>query len=186
MQDQGTPKAAGAGDGKQAGHEQVQHRITVLSAMVLRLGRAMLGDSQEVFAARAGADLDVVTGIETETRPAWDVPGPELTPIADALRPVHGEAFWTAVACDLLLTNLLSGDDATAGVAANEILGDPARQQVARKLLLRALGEAANTASLLSTADRALVRNRAAKLAQSRSSDAWVGQEILTIFGGAS
>jgi hypothetical protein len=145
----------------------------------------MLGDSPEVFAARAGADPDLVEAIEKGMYPAWDVPGPELTPIADALRPALGDWFWTAIACDLLLTNLLGGDDVTAGVAADEALGDLTRRQIARRLLQWALNGAGSADPLLPAADRVLIRHRAARLAESRSSGAWVGQEILAAFRGA-
>jgi hypothetical protein len=162
-----------------------EHPVTALSARVLMAGRTMLGDSPEVFAARTGADVDLVEAIEKGTRPAWDVPGPELMPIADALHPAVGDWFWTAVTCDLLLTNLLSGDDLTTGVAAAEAFSDLPLRQLARKLLRWAIrGEGPSPVPLLSVTDRVLVRHRAAQLAESRSSDAWVGEEILTIFGG--
>lgn len=163
-----------------------EHPVTALSARVLMIGRAILGDSPEVFAARAGADPDLVEAIEEGARPAWDVPGPELMPIADVLRPALGDWFWTAVACDLLLTNLLSVDDAAAGVAAEEALGDLARRELARKLLRWAISGAGNAAApLLPVADRVLLRHRAASLAESDSSDAWVGTELLPLFGDA-
>lgn len=162
-----------------------EHPVTALSARVLMAGRTMLGDSPEAFAARAGADVDLVEAIEKGTRPAWDVPGPELTPIADALHPAAGDWFWTAVACDLLLTNLLNGDDLTTGVAAAEVFSDLALRELARKLLRWAIrGEGPNPVPLLSVTDRVMVRRRAAQLAKSRSCDAWVGEEILAIFGG--
>lgn len=162
-----------------------EHPVTVLSARVLMAGRTMLGDSPEVFAARAGADLGLIEAIEKGTRPAWDVPGPELTPIADGLHPGLDDWFWTAVACDLLLTNLLSGDDLTTGVAAAEVFSDLPLRRLARKLLRWAIrGEGPGAVPLLSVTDRVLVRRRSAQLTESRSSDAWVGEEILTIFGG--
>lgn len=163
-----------------------EHPVTALSARVLMIGRAILGDSPEVFAARAGADPDLVEAIEEGARPAWDVPGPELMPIADVLRPALGDWFWTAVACDLLLTNLLSVDDAAAGVAAEEALGDLVRRELARKLLRWAISGAGNAAApLLPVTDRVLLRHRAARLAESNSSDAWVGAELLPLFGDA-
>lgn len=185
MQDQPTT-ATTRHTGAACGDEVPEHPVTALSARVLLAGRAMLGDSPEVFAARAGADPDLVEAIENGTRPAWDVPGPQLMPIADALRPALGDWFWTAIACDLLLTNLLGGDTVTTGVAAEEAMGDLSRREMARKLLQLAIGGPGNaTAPLLPVADRVLVRHRAARLAESSSSDAWIGQEILTIVGGA-
>ena len=181
MRDQGTTAAAWRTE--TARDDRPQHPVTVLSARVLLAGRAMLGDSPEVFAARVGADPDLVEAIEKGTRPAWDVPGPELAPITEVLRPALGEWFWTAIACDLLLTNLLSGDDVTTGVAADEALGDLNQRQVARRLLRWALGGAGNAAPLLPTADRVLIRHRAARLAESRSPVARVGAEILAAFG---
>ena len=163
-----------------------EHPVTALSARMLMIGRSVLGDSPEVFAARAGADPDLIEAIETGARPAWDVPGPELMPIADVLRPACGDWFWTAVACDLLLTNLLSVDDAAAGVAAEEALGDLARRELALKLLRWAISGAGRGASpLLPVTDRVLLRHRAARLAESNSSDAWVGTELLPLFGDA-
>lgn len=181
MRDQSTTAATWRTE--TARDDRPQHPVTVLSARVLLAGRAMLGDSPEVFAARAGADPDLVEAIEKGTRPAWDVPGPELAPITEVLRPVLGEWLWTAIACDLLLTNLLSGDDVTAGVAADEALGDLNQRQAARKLLRWALGGAENAAPLLPAADRVLIRHRAARLAESRPSVARVGAEILAAFG---
>ena len=163
-----------------------EHPVTALSARMLMLGRAILGDNPEVFAARAGANLDLVGAIEEGTRPAWDIPGPELMPIADALHPVLGDWFWTAVACDLLLTNLLSAEDATAGVAAEEALGDLARRELARKLLRWAISGAGKApVPLLPTAVRVSLRHRAARLAESDSPDAWVGTALLPLFEDA-
>lgn len=185
MQDKRTTVAAWL-TATAGGYEQPEHPVTVLSARVLLAGRAMLGDSREVFAARAGTDPDLVEAIEKGIYPAWDVPGPVLNPIADVLRPALGDWFWTAVACDLLLTNLLSGDDVTTGVAAEEALGDLTRRQLALTLLRWAIsGPGGTVAPLLPAADRVQVRHRAAELAESHSSDAWVGQEILSVFGSA-
>jgi hypothetical protein len=168
------------------GDDMPPRQVTVISAMVLRHGRAALGDSPEVFAARAGVSPDLVAGIEDGSRPAWGTPGPQLVSIADALRPVDHEWFWTATACDLLLTNLLSHDDVTAGVAAEEAMGDVARREIARKLLRRAISGAGSAAvPLLPVADRVLLRHRAARLAESNSPDGWVGAELLPLFGDA-
>lgn len=182
MQNQTTTAAWHAGAGRDGFPERP---VTVLSARVLMAGRALLGDSPEVFAARAGSDPGLVEAIEKGTRPAWDVPGPELAPIVDVLSPALGDWFWTAVACDLLLTSLLSGDDPAAGIAAREALGDLARRQLARTLLRWAVGGAKPAAPLLPVADRVLARHRAARLAESESSDAWIGAELLPLFGGA-
>ncbi len=160
--------------------------MTALSAWMLQAGRRALGDGQEVFAAKAGVSLDLVARIEDGSRPAWDVPGPELFPLVNTLDPGHGEAFWTAMSCDLLLTNLLSGDDVTAGVAAEEALSDPARRELARLLLRCAMrGSGDSDSPLLGTAERELLRKRAVEVAGSLTPCAWVGAEILAAFGGA-
>jgi hypothetical protein len=182
MQDQGTALAAGAVNGGQAGGDKrPEHPVTVISSAVLRAGRAVLGDSREMFAARARVSVELVVGIEDGTRRAWDLPGPQMTAVMDALDPETGENFWTATSCDLLLTDVLSGD--WAGVAASDALTDPAQIEAARMLLRWAVqGTAGYGSPLLSGAERDLLRVRAAELAASGTGDAWVGAHLLALF----
>src|SRR5579863_1051977 len=113
------------------GHHS-EHPVTVLSAVVLRLTRHGMGESQSSFAARAGVAPDAVHGAEDGTCPAWALPYFEFTALADAVsvwwpRP----AFETAVACDLLLSCVLDGDL----VFATDVLA--AETQDLAKALLR-------------------------------------------------
>lgn len=98
--------------------------VTVISAAVLHTGRQVLG---EAFAARAGAALDLATGVEAGTRTLWDAPGPPVNALAHALGPDLGEMLWTATVCDLLLANVLGGDHEGAGIVATDVLRSPAQ-----------------------------------------------------------
>jgi hypothetical protein len=174
MRDEGTAALVA-----ESAEELPLHPVTVLSALVLRVGREALGDGPEVFAVRAGVNIDLVAKIEGGAIPAWDVPGPSLSQMADALVQVQGEALWTAVACDLLLTSVLSGDRVTAAVAYAEALGDPPRR--ADVLLSWALRGQAGGAPLLSAADLERLKVAAAELAKSDTRDAWVGKHLLEL-----
>jgi hypothetical protein len=171
----------------------------VLSAAVLVAARAAYGDDRADLAARAGLDIHVVAGAEGGTRPAWALPYLEFMAIADAVAAPHPswrELFETAAACDLLVTCLLDGDQALA----TDVLADDDTRDITVALLRWAITgdhrsvqragltpwEHADQPSgqLLNDEQRALLRRRAAALARSCSPDAWVGAEILAIFGG--
>ena len=113
-----------------------------------------------------------------------------------APHPAWRELFETATACDLLMTCLLDEDQAMA----TDVLADDDTRDTTVALLRWAItgdsrsiqragltpGEPANRLSgrMLNDEQRALLRQRAAALARSSSPDAWVGAEILAIFGG--
>ena len=141
----------------------------------------------------------MVDGAEDGTRPAWASPYPEFMALADAVAAPHSswrELFETAAACDLLVTCLLDGDQAMA----TDVLADDDTRDTTVALLRWAitgdsrsvqragltLCERGNEPSgrLLGGEQRALLRQRAAALARSSSPDAWVGAEILAVFGG--
>jgi hypothetical protein len=178
--------------------------VTVLSAAVLVAARTGCRDNRADFAARAQLSLHVVEGAEDGTRPAWELPYAEFMALADAVAASHPpwrDLFETAAACDLLVTCLLDGDQAMA----TDVLADDDTRDVTVTLLRWAITgdcQAAHNAGfvlpqgpspepckhsgrLLSDAQRTLLRQRAAALARSCSPDAWVGAEILAIFGGA-
>lgn len=184
MHDQVTVQATGAVNGGQAGEDgEYECPVSVLSAIVAAAGRQALAESREQFATRAGVGPELVAGIEDGTRPAWDVPGPQFTAIAGALGPGLGEKLWTATSCDLVLTDVLSGD--WAGVAAADALTDPAQIEAARMLLAWAVrGTRDGGAPLLADPERELLRQKAAELAASGTPDAWVGAHLLALFAG--
>jgi hypothetical protein len=173
--------------------------VAVLSAAVLLAARAAYGEDQADLAARAGLDVHVVNGAEDGTRPAWALAYPEIMAVAEAVAAPHPswrELFETAAACDLLVTCLLDGDQAMA----TDVLADDDTRETTVALLRWAITgdsryvqlagltpcERADGPSgrLLNDEQRALLRQRAARLARSCSPDAWVGAEILAIFGG--
>ena len=173
--------------------------MAVLSAAVLVAARAAYGEDRADLAARAGLDVHVVDGAESGTRPAWALPYPEFMAIADAVAAPHPswrELFETAAACDLLMTCLLDGDQAMA----TDVLADDDTRDTTVALLRWAItGDSRSvqragltpweradgpSGRLLNDEQRALLRQRAAALARSSSPDAWVGAEILAIFGG--
>jgi hypothetical protein len=119
--------------------------------------------------------------------------------IAEAVAAPHPswrELFETAAACDLLMTCLLDGDLA---MATDVLADDDTRDSTVALLRWAITGECRSVRSarltpweraagpsgrLLNDEQRALLRQRAAVLARSSSLDAWVGAEILAIFGG--
>ena len=178
--------------------------VTALSAAVLMAARTRCHENRADFAARAQLSFHVVEGAEDGTRPAWELPYAEFMTLADAVAascPSWGELFETAAACDLLVTCLLDGDQAMA----TDALADDDTRDVTVALLrwvisgesqasqdtgfappqVSSSGECEHSGHLLSDAQRTLLRQRAAALARSCSPDAWVGAEILAIFGGA-
>jgi hypothetical protein len=177
--------------------------VTVLSAAVLVAARTGCHENRADFAARAQLTFHVVEGAEDGTRPAWELPYAEFMALADAVAasyPSWHDLFETAAACDLLITCLLDGDQAMA----TDVLADDGTRDVTVALLRWAItgdsqaarntglvppqvpfpGEGEHSGHLLSDAQRKLLRQRAAALARSCSPDAWVGAEILAIFGG--
>jgi hypothetical protein len=173
--------------------------VAVLSAAVLVAARAAYGEDRAGLAARAGLDIHVVDDAEDGTRPAWALPYPEFMALAEALAAPHPswrELFETAAACDLLMTCLLDGDQAMA----TDVLADDDTRDTTVALLRWAItGDSRSvqraglipweradgpSGRLLNDEQRALLRQRAAALARSCSPDAWVGAEILAIFGG--
>ena len=141
----------------------------------------------------------MVDGAEDGTRPAWALPYPEFMAVAEAVAAPHPswrELFETAAACDLLMTCLLDGDQAMA----TDVLADDDTRDTTVALLRWAItGDSRSvqragltsweradgpSGRLLNDEQRALLRQRAAALARSCSPDAWVGAEILAIFGG--
>jgi hypothetical protein len=173
--------------------------VAVLSAAVLIAARAAYSEDRKDLAARAGLDVHAVDGVENGTRPAWTMPYPEFMAIAEAVAAPHPswrELFETAAACDLLMTCLLDGDQAMA----TDVLADDDTRDTTVALLRWAITgnsrhvqhagltpwQRADGSSdrLLDNEQRTLLRQRAAALARSSSPDAWVGAEILAIFGG--
>lgn len=177
--------------------------VTVLSAAVLMATRTRCHENRTDFAVRTQLSFHVVEGAEDGTRPAWELPYAEFMALADAVAasdPSWRDLFETAAACDLLVTCLLDGDQAMA----TDVLADDDTRDVTVALLRWAITGDFQTAQntgfvpprvpspeacehsghLLSDAQRTLLRQRAAALARSSSPDAWVGAEILAIFGG--
>ena len=173
--------------------------VAVLSAAVLVAARAAYGEDRADLATRAGLDVHVVDSAEDGTRPAWALPYPEFMAVAEAVAAPHPswrELFETAAACDLLMTCLLDGDQAMA----TDVLADDDTRDTTVALLRWAItGDSRSvqragltsweradgpSGRLLNDEQRALLRQRAAALARSCSPDAWVGAEILAIFGG--
>jgi hypothetical protein len=178
--------------------------VTVLSAAVLMAARTRCHENRADFSARAQLSVQVVEGAEDGTHPAWELQYAEFMALADAVGsacPSWRELFETAAACDLLATCLLDGDQAMA----TDVLADDDTRDVTVALLrwvitgesqaAQSTGlvppqvplpeECEHSGHLLSFAQRTLLRQRAAALARSCSPDAWVGAEILAIFGGA-
>lgn len=173
--------------------------VAVLSAAVLVAARAAYGEDRADLAARAGLGVHVIDGAEDGTGPAWSLPYPEFMALADAMAAPHSswrELFETAAACDLLMTCLLDGDQAMA----TDVLADDDTRDMTVALLRWAItGDSGSvqraaittweradgpSGRLLNDEQRALLRRRAATLARSSSPDAWVGAEVLGIFGG--
>jgi hypothetical protein len=171
--------------GARGGPAAGEHRVAVLSAAVLRAARTEHGESRAGLAARAGLARRVVDGAEDGTRPAWALPYEQFTALAGALTtldPRLHAMFETAAACDLLLTNVLAGDQ----VMATDVLTDPGTRDLAAGLLGWAVTGApgcGHAGQRLSRAPLALLRDRAAALAASGSADAWVGGQILAVIG---
>ena len=180
-------------------HTADSRPVAALSAAVLVAARAGCGEDRAELAARAGLGVHVVDGAEDRTDPAWSLAYPEFMALADALAAPHSswrELFETAAACDLLLTCLLDGDQAMAtDVLADDdtrdttvallrwaITGDSRSVQRAGLALCERVDEPSGR--LLGGEQRAFLRQRAAALARSSSPDAWVGAEILAVFGG--
>jgi hypothetical protein len=173
--------------------------VAALSAAVLVTARAAYGEDRADLAARAGLGVHVVEGAEAGTRPAWELPYAEFMALADAVAVPHSswrDLFETAAACDLLITCLLDGDQAMA----TDVLSDDDTRDMTVTLLRWAITGDSRSAQraglipcerrngpageLLSDVQRTLLRQRAAALARSPSPDAWVGAEILAVFGG--
>ncbi len=120
----------------------------------------------------------------------WALPYAEFVALADAvsvLNPWLREWFETAAACDLLLSCVMNGDR----VLAADVLADPGSRYLAKKLLRWAITGMLPTrpyahSPLLSDAQVALLRDRAAVLASSGSPDAWAAEEILSAGRGGA
>jgi hypothetical protein len=172
--------------------------VAALSAAVLVTARIAYGEDRADLAARTRLAVHVVDGVESGTRPAWALPYPEFMAIAEAVAAPHPswrELFETAAACDLLMTCLLDGDQAMA----TDVLADDDTRDTTVALLRWAItGDSRSvqragltpweradgpSGRLLNDEQRAPLRQRAAALARSSSPDAWVGAEILAIFG---
>ena len=173
--------------------------VAALSAAVLTAARAAYGEDRAELATRAGLAVRVIDGAEDGTDPAWSLAYPDFMALADALAAPHSswrELFETAAACDLLVTCLLDGDQAMA----TDVLADDDTRDTTVALLRWAItGDSRSVQSagltlsergdepsgrLLGGDQRTLLRQRAAALARSSSPDAWVGAEILAVFGG--
>jgi hypothetical protein len=173
--------------------------VTVLSAAVLMAARTRCHENRADFAARAQLSFHVVEGAEDGTRPAWELPYAEFMALTDAVAascPSWRELFETAAACDLLVTCLLDGDQA---MATDVLTDDDTRDTTVALLRWAITGDCRSvqraglalcergdepSGRLLGGEQRALLRQRAAALARSSSPDAWVGAEILAVFGG--
>jgi hypothetical protein len=173
--------------------------VAALSAAVLVTARAAYGEDRADLAARAGLGVHVVEGAEDGTRPAWELPYAEFIALADAVAVPHPswrELFETAAACDLLVTCLLDGDQA---MATDVLVDDDTRDTTVALLRWAITGDSRSVqragfipcerrdgpaGGLLSDVQRTLLRKRAAVLARSCSPDAWVGAEIVAVFGG--
>jgi hypothetical protein len=174
-------------------------QVAVLSAAVLAAARAAYREDRADLATRAGLGVHVIDGAEDGTDPAWGLPYPEFMALADAMAAPHPswrELFETAAACDLLMTCLLDGDQAMA----TDVLADDDTRDTTVALLRWAItGDSRSVqraglalcergdgppVRLLDGEQRALLRQRAAALVLSNSPDAWVGAEILAVFGG--
>jgi hypothetical protein len=158
------------------------HPVAVLSSAVLQAGRRARHEDQASFAARARVAVEVVTGAEDGTQPAWALPYEEFAALAEAVAAACPRSmFETASACDLLLSCVLDGDQ----VLATDVLVEPSSQALSRALLrLVVTGEA--DAELLGIEHArlpddlvVLLHDRVRTLAGSGWSDAWAGAEIL-------
>jgi hypothetical protein len=148
--------------------ETIAHHIAVLSAALLRAVMTTYGENNESFATRAGVATTVIAAAVDGTSPAWTLPYDEFTALADAVATLWPCAlFETVTACDLLLTNIVNGDQ----YLATDVLTDPSSQHLARALLQTA-------EAMLPRSLQDLLRDRTAELADSSSPDAWVGQQI--------
>lgn len=165
--------------------------VAVLSAAVLRAARQRFTNSRTDLAVRAGVPPEVVAGAEDGTRPAWALSFFDFIALTGAVArigPGLRGVFETAAACDLLLSCVLDGDL----TLTTDVLRDPGSSGLARALLrLAVTGELRSDLAarkpaglpeghpLLSSAQVALLGDRAVALAVSGSPDAWVGVEIL-------
>jgi len=78
----------------------------------------------------------VVAGAARGICPAWALPYADFTALADAASAVWpGEVFETAVACDLLVSCVLDGEQ----VMATDVLAQPGSRGLARALLRLAI-----------------------------------------------
>ena len=108
--------------------------VVALSGAVLRAARVGYGESREDFAARAGAGLRAVEDVEDGTLPVWDLPYATFTALGEAvsaLNPSLRTVFETAAACDLVLTCVMSGDQAFS----TDVLADDDTRDLAVGLL---------------------------------------------------
>lgn len=164
-----------------------EHRVSALSAALLRAVMNTYGDNHEGFALRAGVLVEVVAEAIAGTCPAWALPYDEFTALAGAVADLWPCAvFETAAACDLLLSCVLNGDQ----FLATDVLTEPSSQGLARALLKLAItSEPASETreardALLPEHLLPLLSERAAALADSESPDSWVDAEILVTRSG--
>ena len=154
--------------------DAAEHSIAVLSAALLQAVMTTYNEGHDAFAARAGITASLVAAAADGTCPAWELPYDEYAALADAVTTLWPcTLFETATACDLLLTNIVNGDQ----FMATDVLTDPSSQGLARALLRAA-------EALLPENLQSLLRQRAAALADSPSPDAWVGKQILSGLAG--
>jgi hypothetical protein len=170
-----------------------EHTVSVLSSALLRAVRWRHGEGHEGFALRAGVATEVVIAAEDGTCPAWALPYDDFMALAEATACCALAALETAVACDLLLTCVLNGDQ----VFATDVVMELGSRNLAWVLLSLAIAGGSDRAlpgvgSLklvenvvtLDDAQVALLRERVEALAASASPDAWVGAEIAAVCGG--
>ncbi|HEY3954620.1 MAG TPA: hypothetical protein VGM53_14700 [Streptosporangiaceae bacterium] len=175
MQDQGTAIMAAAGGG-----------VWVLAAAVLRAGRAALGQSQARFATSAGVDVGVVAGVEDGTVPAWTLLGPVWERVVAAVRPELADVLYAALACDLLLTSVLAGEQFVTGDEFSEEYAGISRMllrwAIAGELPVRGYARVPDSGPLLDAGTLARLHRAAGRLATSGSEDAWAGRDLLALF----
>ena len=159
-----------------------EHRVTALSASLLRAVMTTYGEDHEGFAARVGISAGTVGEAANGTGPVWALPYDEFTAIADAVADLWPCAvFETAAACDFLLSCVLNGDQ----FMATDVLTEPTTRGLAWALLRlatssrRGNGTSKAQGVLFPEDLLTLLRERAAALADSESPDAWVGVELL-------
>jgi len=164
-----------------------EHRVTALSASLLRAVMTTYGEDHESFASRAGIRPQTVAEAMDGTCPAWALPYDEFAAIADAITAMWPcGVFETAAACDLLLSCVLSGDQ----FMATDVLTQPDSPDLAWALLRLAIssrpydGFIRAQEALLPDDLLALLREQAAALAGSQSPDAWIGVELLATCAG--